>query len=168
MSENLYLIRHAEAEDLGEAYPNDSLRPLTNKGHGQAQNLSKALKVLNINFDRLFSSPYLRALETAQLLSNCLREGKEIILENLTKANYSDLLADLHSYSKEQDTHLALVGHEPYLSEFAAYMLTSDVQGVNIAFKKGALVQIYGELNVGGMLLKAMLPTSISKAIAIR
>ena len=160
---NLYLIRHAKAKKRGENYPDDSLRPLTLGGLEQAQNLSKALTVLGINFDKLFSSPYVRAVETAEPLNNCLREGEEqILLESLASARYNDLLIDLQNYSQENDGHLALVGHEPYLSEFANYMLKTLQE---ISFKKGDLLQIYGELKVKSMETKMLLTSSMVENI---
>ncbi len=163
---NLYLIRHAKAEERGTTYLDDSLRPLTNKGHMQAEALKEALVTLGIGFDKLFSSPYTRALQTAKPLNSCLKEGQQAILENLASANYPNLLSDLHNYTQESDESLALVGHEPYLSEFAAYMLTKDVQGVNLTFKKGTMAQLYGEMSAGSMTLEAMLTAKMAKAIA--
>ncbi len=160
---NLYLIRHAKAKKRGANYPDDSLRPLTLKGLEQAKNLSKALTTLGINFDKLFSSPYVRAIETAKPLNNCLREGEQqILLENLASARYDDLLIDLQHYSQESNNHLALVGHEPYLSEFANYMLKSPQE---IIFKKGDLLQIYGELKAESMETKMLLTSSMVENI---
>ncbi len=162
---NLYLIRHAKAAERGMAYPDDSLRPLTYKGHKQAEALKEALIALGISFDLLFTSPYTRALETAKPLESCSKK-EQIILANLANAHYSDLLSDLHSYIQESDERLALVGHEPYLSEFAAYLLTGSVQGVGLTFKKGTMIQLYGEISSGGMVLAAMLTPKMAKAIA--
>jgi phosphohistidine phosphatase SixA len=72
----LYLIRHAQAHERGPDYPDDSKRPLVDKGTKQVKSLVKALKALDITMDQLFSSPYTRAAQTAEpLLPQLKKDG---------------------------------------------------------------------------------------------
>ena len=167
----LYLIRHAQADERGPQYspkyPDDSLRPLIEKGQEQAKALAKALGILDIKFDRLFSSPYTRALETAQPLSERLEVSVEMLTE-LTSSDYPQLLTKLVDnldHNVEADVHIALVGHEPYLSELTSYLLAGDIHGVNLKFKKAMLVQLTGALGARTMTLRMMLPASVYKKL---
>ena len=172
----LYLIRHAQADERGPQnspkYPDDSQRPLVEKGHKQAEALAKALGVLDVEFDKLFSSPYKRALETAKPLENSLRSGELETLSELTTPHYPQLLAQLVDNVERNVTNgvssdfsVALVGHEPYLSELTSYLLTGDKARVNFKFKKAMVVQLGGALSAGGMTLHVVLPASIYKKL---
>ena len=189
----LYLIRHAQADERGPQdspkYPDDSLRPLVAKGQEQAKALARALEVLNVTFDRLFSSPYVRALETAEPLRE--RSLKEVAtLSELTSSRYPQLLTqlvdnlvsnpvdkvlnkpvdkavdNLASYVVS-DLCVALVGHEPYLSELTSYLLTGNPSKVNLKFKKAMIVQLAGDLKAGNMTLLMMMSARAYKRFAI-
>src|SRR4051794_29892371 len=54
----LYLIRHAEALDIGErGITNDEERPLSENGEKQAKAAAKALNKQGLLLDKLFTSP---------------------------------------------------------------------------------------------------------------
>ncbi|MGL4609167.1 MAG: phosphohistidine phosphatase SixA [Trueperaceae bacterium] len=161
----LYLIRHAQADERGPAYPDDSKRPLVDKGVKQAKALAKALKLLDIEFDGLFSSPYTRAAQTAEPLLACLKKGRHIhYLDSLTDSNYLQLLVDLKEHLAKNERVLALVGHEPYLSDLAAQLLTAKPEP-RLNFRKGALLELFGELEMGAMTLEMFLPASVYRKI---
>jgi len=160
MSE-LYLVRHARAAERGSEYPDDSQRPLVEKGHAQAKMLAKVFEVLDVTLDRLFSSPYIRAAQTAEPLSACLKQGRRVqYLEALADDTYTQLLYDLKESLEVKDEVIALVGHEPYLSELASLLLT-DAQSLDTAFKKAAFMQLSGSLAPGEMTLHALVPASV-------
>ncbi len=69
----LYIIRHAEP-----AYPQDALTPL---GHRQAQALARRL--VGTGIDRIYSSPFRRALETARYTAEQL--GLDVQVEPWTR-----------------------------------------------------------------------------------
>ena len=186
MGVTLYLIRHAQADERGPRYPDDSLRPLVSKGHKQARALAKALEILNIRFDRVFSSPYTRALETAKPLAGRLEAAGIEHLSELTSPNYPQLLAQVvdklvdKSVKERADEpvdkgvdnsasraasgfRIALVGHEPYLSELTSYLLTGSAERVDLEFKKAMVMQLRGELEAGEMTLQMMLPARVYK-----
>ena len=65
----LYLIRHADALALGErGISEDAERPLSEKGEDQARAAAAALRKRGIELDRLYTSPLLRAHQTADIL----------------------------------------------------------------------------------------------------
>jgi phosphohistidine phosphatase len=158
----LYLIRHAQADERGPKYPDDSKRPLIEKGLKQAKSLARALKALELTFDQLFSSPFTRAAQTAEPLLPRLKKGRHIhYLDTLADNNYPQLLVDIKERLGNSDNIIALVGHEPYLGELAAYLLTGDHDEPRIAFRKAALLELSGELEPSQMTLEMFMPASI-------
>jgi phosphohistidine phosphatase len=129
----IWLLRHAEAED---GTP-DSDRKLTKKGRKQAKNAGKALKALGVKPEACFTSPKVRAAETAKLA--CKELGVEYTLEPKLAGGPFDpeaLAAGL------QD--VVLVGHDPDFS-MAVHALT----GAQARMKKAGLAGIEkGELMV--------------------
>lgn len=151
----LYLIRHAQADARGPRYPDDSLRPLVAKGHRQATRLAEGLERLEIRFDRLFSSPYTRAAQTAEPLAARLRAGREVaFLDGLADDGYAALLREIARRSDPDDRRIALVGHEPYLSELASVLLVGDPTGAAIRFRKAATMTLSGTPAPAGMTLE--------------
>src|SRR5262245_19123710 len=66
---DLYLIRHADALALGErGITNDEERPLSEKGEAQSDAVAKALAQRGIVLDKLYTSPLLRARQTAEIM----------------------------------------------------------------------------------------------------
>ena len=56
----LYLIRHGLAAQRGDAYPDDTKRPLTRRGIEKLQQEVRALIALDITFDQVVTSPLVR------------------------------------------------------------------------------------------------------------
>ncbi len=70
---DLYLIRHADAQPLGEGgIDNDAERPLTAVGQAQCGPLAGALQRHGVRLERLVASPLLRARQTAEGLRKSL------------------------------------------------------------------------------------------------
>ncbi len=155
----LYLIRHAQAGEPGPKYPDDSKRPLLDKGFKQAQTLADVFTKLEVQFDVLFLSPYTRAMQTAKPLEVCLRTRKIHYLDNLASSDYDGLLADIQKNTKKPKI-IAAVGHEPYLSELASYLLGATIP---INFKKSAFMALSGKLEAGQMSLEMFMPYSVYK-----
>ncbi|MEM7737657.1 MAG: phosphoglycerate mutase family protein [Deinococcota bacterium] len=164
MNVTLTLIRHARAAERGPDYPDDSLRPLVAKGEQQARDLAHVLKLRELSFHWLMSSPYTRALQTAEPLQSLAKQVTT--LESLATPEYDLLLQDIHSHltTKIDETiNIALVGHEPYLGELTAYLLTGDPEGVRLHVKKASFIELSGELVAGKMQLTQLTPYSTYK-----
>lgn len=153
----LYIIRHARADERGAKYPDDTKRPLVAKGVRQVKSLAALLGNLDVMFDRLYSSPYTRAAQTAEPLGTRLKAASIDYLDALAGDDYDVLLSQL------QGETLAIVGHEPYLSELVAYLLTGKVDGVAIEVRKAAMLVLSGPLVAGHMTLNAVVPARLYK-----
>lgn len=137
---NLYLIRHAIAEEES-ASGEDSQRALTDKGAKKMRQIAKGLRTLGVEFDLILTSPFTRARQTAEILSDVFRVKKEIVVSgNLAPMGDPDLLlAEINE--KYTVDSLALVGHEPYLSTMVG-MLTANGSPVDVTFKKGGVCRL--------------------------
>jgi phosphohistidine phosphatase len=129
----IWLLRHAEA---AEGSP-DAERELTKNGEKQARNAGRALKALGVEPEVCFTSPKVRAADTARLA--CEPLGVEYRLEPRLAGGPFDpeaLAAGLEN--------VLLVGHDPDFS--AAVHATT---GAQVRLKKGGLAAIEtGELIV--------------------
>jgi phosphohistidine phosphatase len=150
----LWLIRHAEAvpRDLDLE---DSMRPLTPKGRRRFEQEVRGLVALGVSFDALHHSPWLRAAETASALRP-LVTGKILSTPDLARPPDERLLESLSG------ERIALVGHEPWMSELLAWLVlgTREAAG-GFAFKKGGVAWLEGEPRPAGMLLRALFPPKV-------
>ena len=73
----LILVRHAESEIPRPGLEDEDTRPLTENGLRQSEALGKKLE--GINPDAIYSSPYLRAIQTVAPLAESKRIAVEII-----------------------------------------------------------------------------------------
>lgn len=163
---HLYLIRHAKAEARGDAYPDDSLRPLTPAGHKQAKLLRRAFRQLALRFDHLCSSPYSRAQQTAQHLQSLAAQHHS--LNALASEDYPRLLQELHSLSAAaSDARIALVGHEPWLSALAWYLLADVALAEKISMRKASVLYLTGTGQAGEMKLEWLLTPKLLRALLL-
>jgi phosphohistidine phosphatase len=135
----LYLVRHAIAADRGSEWPDDTKRPLTERGMARFKEGVKGLRHLDVAVDEIFTSPLVRAKQTAELLAEGL-EGKPAVkvLDALAPGHTAaSVMSNLAKVSKRR--RIALVGHEPELGELAAYLIGA---GRALPFKKGGVCRI--------------------------
>ena len=135
----LYLIRHAIAAERGEEWPDDAKRPLTERGIARFKDGVHRLKRLDVAIDEIFTSPLVRAKQTAELLAAGI-EGKPSvkILEALAPGHTATAtMAQLAKAAKRR--RIALVGHEPDLGELAAHLIGATRA---LPLKKGGICRI--------------------------
>ncbi len=140
MAVTIYIIRHGIAVDRAEGI-NDEDRPLTPKGRQKTQAVAQQLKTLGLEFAEILTSPLARARQTAEIL---LQEGlsDQVNVTNTLapRGSFSDWLDWLKVYNRsEKETAIALVGHEPDLSQWAELLLWGEVRGVLLLKKAGII-----------------------------
>ena len=135
----LYLIRHAIAAERGEDWPDDDKRPLTERGVARFKESVAGLKELDVVVDEIFTSPLVRAKQTAELLAAGLSGKPSVkILDALAPGHTpTSVLAQLARAAKRR--RIVLVGHEPDLGELAAHLIGA---GRALPFKKGGACRI--------------------------
>jgi phosphohistidine phosphatase len=135
----LYLVRHAIAAERGEDWPDDDRRPLTERGVGRFRDEVAGLKKLGVAVDEIFTSPLVRAKQTAQLLAEGLAGKPAVkVLEALAPGHTpTSVMAQLARAARRR--RIAIVGHEPGIGELAAHLIGA---GRALTFKKGGVCRI--------------------------
>jgi phosphohistidine phosphatase len=143
----LWLLRHGDAEPHGAV--SDFERHLTARGEHQSRAAGRAFARLGVRFEHVFTSPRVRALDTARLLCDELG-GTPVVHEPLSggfgERDAAELLA-----ATGADGSLLLVGHEPDLSALVASLTSSRIE-----MKKGGIAAIRG-----GRLIALLRPREI-------
>lgn len=143
----LYLVRHGLAEERGDAWPDDTKRPLTDEGISRMRKAARGLARLGVSVEVVLTSPLVRARQTAEILAGALDPRPSLVnVDSLAPdGTYASVVADLEKHARK--TRLALVGHEPMIGELAARFLGSRHP---IEFKKGAVCRIDIDLPPAG------------------
>jgi phosphohistidine phosphatase len=140
----LYLVRHGIALDHADRgdLPDDD-RPLTAKGRRRFRRAARAFAQLGEKVDLLFTSPLIRAAQTAEILAGKIRQDEVGVLEELRAgAPVGPLLAEVARRVKDEQG-VALVGHDPQMSQLVAVLGDVPKQDQErIDFRKGAIVRI--------------------------
>ena len=155
----LFVIRHAIAEDA-EPEQEDASRELTDDGIRKLRQVVKGLRALGISFDRVLTSPWTRAVQTAERLAP-ISDGEPIVTELLCQRPHAELLAMI----AERNEDTAVVGHEPWLGELVAWLAFGDTRhGEALQIKKAGLVWLDGSAVPGGMTVRALLPARVIRS----
>jgi phosphohistidine phosphatase len=135
----LYLVRHAIAAERGEEWPDDTKRPLTERGIQRFREGAAGLTALEVRIDEIFTSPLVRAKQTADLLAAALQPKPAVkLLSDLAPGHTaSAVMVQLEKVAKRR--RIALVGHEPDLGQLAAYLLGGKRP---LPFRKGGICRI--------------------------
>jgi len=160
---DLLLVRHAIAVERGTV-ASDAERPLTAEGRARMEEVARGLARL-IAPQAVLSSPWLRAMQTAEILREAYGLGRVRICEALASADYD---AVIEAAAETDASPVALVGHEPWMGELLAYLVAGDPAGMAVTFKKGgaALVRSAGEPRPGGCWLEWLIPPGVLRRVA--
>ena len=142
---HLYLLRHGIAADFAPGMTGDADRPLTKEGWKKMREEARGMQKLGIEFDLIFTSPYLRTRQTAQAVAEVYEFDADNIvsIENLAAGRpfshppyrKPEVFTDIGAYEFEK---ALIVGHMPDLSEMASLLLTG-LTTAHFEFKKGSL-----------------------------
>jgi phosphohistidine phosphatase len=135
----LYLIRHGVAEVRGEAWPDDTKRPLSDEGMSRLRKSARGLAELGVSFDVVLTSPLVRTRQTAEIVAAAYDPRPPIVaVDSLAPGGaFAAVIADLEKHARR--SCIALVGHEPGIGEVAAKLVAARHPFV---FKKGAVCRI--------------------------
>jgi phosphohistidine phosphatase len=135
----LYIVRHAIAAERGDDWPDDDQRPLTEKGIVRFKDAVLGLQWLDVGIDEIFTSPLVRAKQTADLLAvGIVGKPSVKILEALAPGQGPDeVMKQLARVAKRR--RIALVGHEPGLGELTAHLVGAKRP---LEFRKGGVCRI--------------------------
>jgi phosphohistidine phosphatase len=151
MAPQLWLLRHGEAVPH-ESKP-DADRELTPRGERQAIAAGEGLAKLGVEFDACYTSPKVRARDTARLACRALNiepEEDDSLSDGFDREDALELLG-----RHGADARVLVVGHEPSFSQ-----VVYDLTGGRIDFKKGGVAAVRAE-GTGGELLTLLRPREL-------
>ncbi|MBD3306871.1 phosphohistidine phosphatase SixA [candidate division KSB3 bacterium] len=150
----LYLIQHGEAMEKSE----NPDRPLTPKGQADVKRLAQVLAHSSPALKEIRHSGKRRAAETAAILAEALHQQDKVTAADGLSPN--DDVRPVAEAIQGQDESLMIVGHLPFLSRLASYVLIGKADQPLIQFQKGGGVCLEREedtWHVTWMLIPAIL-----------
>ena len=132
----IYLLRHGIADNSSP----DSERALTDEGREKLRRVLARARAADVAPSVIFSSPYHRAIETAEIAAEALGYRGKVVKTRalLPDASPYDTWEEIRQRSGEPA--ILLASHEPLMSSLAAFLLASPV--LSIDMKKAALVRV--------------------------
>jgi len=129
----LYFLRHADALEGAD----DAARPLSPRGKKEALEVGRFLKRAGIEFDAAYSSPLVRAKETAEIVLNVCGSTQldltAALLNETSEAKFEEWLKGIPDAK-----HVCLVGHAPSLEQRVRHLLGITATDA-LKLPKGAL-----------------------------
>ena len=133
------MLRHGIAEARRRGFP-DEERALTRDGKRKLSQVLALAHAAKVAPSVILTSPYRRALETAEMTAEALGCKNTVSAGALTPGSTPDAVwAEIRLRHKNEQAVL-LCGHEPLLSQTIAYILGAP--RLDIDLKKGALARI--------------------------
>ncbi len=137
----IYLMRHGIATPRGELGIDDASRALTPEGIEKVRRIGQALRRLKVEIDEVWTSPLLRAHQTAEIAASAfeLAHSMQIVRDLEPGGDLQALIDQLRKSSGLLG--VLLVGHEPDMGELASKLICGR-QDASIRFKKGGVACI--------------------------
>jgi phosphohistidine phosphatase len=135
----LLVVRHAIAEDreaFARTHRDDAARPLTAEGRRKMERAALGLKELVPELEVLAASPYRRAYDTAEIIAKAYGDRRVERVPELTPGAGVDRVVSWLAGQGSRGT-IAIVGHEPDLSQLVCALLAST-NGPFLELRKGA------------------------------
>jgi len=134
----LYIMRHGVAEETSETGRDDD-RILTRTGRERVRSVARALVEADEAPAHIFSSPLVRALQTAEIVAAVTkldgREGRVEVRRDVAPGG--DAVELVHRLFGEKVKRSMLVGHEPDLSTLITRLLGEPIP---VPMDKGMVV----------------------------
>ena len=127
-----YFLRHGIAEDFAES---DFARRLTKRGSRRVAASAAVMKRLNLRPAKIFSSPRIRARQTAEIVGDAL----DLPVSLAEEVNFGFDSSDINRLTRGMrlDDEVMFVGHNPDMS-----LLVHELTGVDASMKKGGLARV--------------------------
>lgn len=140
---NIYFIRHSEAEPPGAK--DDFNRELTPRGTYAITAAAKGWKNFIRPFDSIFTSPYVRAMQTATIIREVYGLEKELLIDPRL-ASGSRIGEIINMIVSDGGHNIALVGHEPDMSRNIAVFCSEN--NLHTVFPTAAIAKVSFEAKV--------------------
>jgi phosphohistidine phosphatase len=134
----VYLLRHGIAEDRNQE--GDAARVLTDEGRKKLRRVLERAAKAGVSPSLILSSPYKRAVQTAEIAAETLGYKKKIVPTDalLPEASAEAFWEEIRA--RRPESAILAAGHEPMMSASVAWLLGAPA--VQVDMKKAALVSI--------------------------
>jgi phosphohistidine phosphatase len=135
----LYFFRHGPAMSRADWDGPDRKRPLTDEGAELTRHVSQRLAGMDLQIDAILTSPYTRALQTAQILDKALgatgllKPEPRLEPDGFTRSSLDAMLTE-----HEGAAGVVLIGHEPSMTE----VISDLIGGGELVLKKAGLARV--------------------------
>jgi phosphohistidine phosphatase len=138
---DLFFLRHGKAHPRGPRWRPDSKRPLTREGEDNMFDVARGLQAIDVAFDVIVTSPYARALRTAEILAEVYESRKLVKTACLTPEAGAKEIVDEVNEKYPAAGKIILVGHEPGMSRLISTLLTGG-DGMAMELKKAGVCKL--------------------------
>lgn len=146
MSIAIYVVRHGVAEPKGSR-DHDRDRKLTAAGKRELKRVVRGLAARGVRFDAVYTSPWKRARQTAKALGP-LCDSAPIETTALIRRPHATILSELHGKT------IAVVGHEPWLTQLIALATTGDLgHARSFTLERAGIAHLHGPRKPGRLKL---------------
>lgn len=161
----LYIVRHGIAIDREDPKcPPDPERFLTEEGIEKTRQVAKGVIEISSVPDLMLSSPYVRAMQTAEIFAKALEYSKDKIRKSDFLLPGAESLQLFRELSRDKDNSVVFVfGHAPHLDDLIATALTSKHQVTSLKKAGVALVELKRLVPPSGELVWLSTPKILKK-----
>jgi phosphohistidine phosphatase len=161
----LYIVRHGIAIDREDPEcPREPERFLTDEGVEKTKQVAKGVAQVSDAPDLMLSSPYVRAMQTAEIFAKALDFPKDKIGKTDFLLPGAEPLLLFRELSKTNDRAVVFVfGHAPHLDDLLAFALNSKRQVTALKKAGVALVTLKRVVPPTGELVWVAMPKILRK-----
>ena len=140
----LYIVRHGIAIDREDPQcPAEAERYLTEEGVEKTRQVAKGVAALGVTGDLLITSPYVRAVQTAEIFADALDYARQKIRRNEMLLPGSEPTLLFRELAREkQASAVFLFGHAPQLDDVIATALGSKKHLTSLKKSGVALIEL--------------------------
>ena len=162
----LYIVRHGIAIDREDSKsPPEAERYLTEEGVERTKQVAEAVAALGIHADLMFSSPYVRAMQTAAIFASELEYPKQKIRRTDSLLPGAEPGAFLRELAREKDVSIVFCfGHAPHVDGLLAAAVGASRHITSMKKAGVALVELKRLSPPNGQLVWLITPKLVRKA----
>jgi phosphohistidine phosphatase len=162
----IYVVRHGIAIDREDPKcPPDPERYLTEEGIEKTKRVAAAVAALGASPDLLLSSPYVRAMQTAEIFAAALDYSKQKIRRTDLLLPGAEPSLFFRELAKDKQTSTLFVfGHAPQLDDIIAASLGSKHHITSLKKAGVALIELKRVSPPNGQLVWLALPKLLRRA----
>ncbi len=140
---DIYIIRHGVAAEIDSEIVEESFRYLTIHGRNHCRIVAQRLKDMKVNFDAVFSSPLVRAVQTAEVFATVMKYDHEIktaieLIGGSTFNRFLQLIKRNSHYNR-----IAIFGHAPDVNTFSLNLIKDNpIKNIQLNFKNSSVCKI--------------------------